>query len=145
MSHQQYFVLNLRLQQFCVLVKSSDPQAISSIVNEIRKTIPTCDTKSYGDGSWTRLVRLNNRDYQVGERVVGWLIEGGWQMVTRTVLDAEESEYDYTFRRPIAPIAPSSGPVPDVGDQLEKLAKLHRSGDINDAEYAAAKRKLLGT
>lgn len=31
-----------------------------------------------------------------------------------------------------------------VADQLVRLAALHRSGDIDDAEYEAAKRKVLG-
>ncbi|MGB7878208.1 MAG: SHOCT domain-containing protein [Ilumatobacteraceae bacterium] len=30
-------------------------------------------------------------------------------------------------------------------DQLDKLAALHTSGKIDDAEYAAAKAKVLGS
>ncbi len=34
--------------------------------------------------------------------------------------------------------------IPDIGDQLEKLAQLHEKGSITDEEYESAKRKLLG-
>ncbi len=34
--------------------------------------------------------------------------------------------------------------IPDIGDQLEKLAQLHEKGAITDEEYEAAKKKLLG-
>jgi len=32
-----------------------------------------------------------------------------------------------------------------VGEQLRKLTTMHHSGDITDAEFAAAKKRLLGT
>ena len=32
----------------------------------------------------------------------------------------------------------------DLGDGLEKLVKLHKSGALSDAEFAKAKKKLLG-
>jgi hypothetical protein len=32
----------------------------------------------------------------------------------------------------------------DVTQQLEELAKLHKSGELSDSEFAAAKKKLLG-
>jgi hypothetical protein len=39
----------------------------------------------------------------------------------------------------------SGGGAPrDELDRLERLAALHRSGDLDDAEFAAAKRRLLG-
>jgi hypothetical protein len=31
----------------------------------------------------------------------------------------------------------------DLVGELERLARLHRSGDLGDDEYAAAKRRLL--
>jgi hypothetical protein len=36
-------------------------------------------------------------------------------------------------------------PSPDLVSALEKLDALHRSGALDDAEYEAAKDKLLGT
>jgi hypothetical protein len=35
--------------------------------------------------------------------------------------------------------------APDVTDQLGKLTAMHRRGDLTDAEFAAAKNRLLGT
>jgi hypothetical protein len=40
--------------------------------------------------------------------------------------------------------ASSSGSAGDLGDGLEKLVKLHKSGGLSDAEFAKAKKKLLG-
>lgn len=34
---------------------------------------------------------------------------------------------------------------PDITEQLRKLTTMHRSGDLSDAEFAAAKKRLLGT
>ncbi len=34
--------------------------------------------------------------------------------------------------------------IPDIGDQLEKLAQLHEKGAITDEEYDLAKKRLLG-
>jgi hypothetical protein len=36
-------------------------------------------------------------------------------------------------------------PAPDITEQLRKLTTMHRSGDLSDAELAAAKKRLLGT
>jgi hypothetical protein len=40
--------------------------------------------------------------------------------------------------------ASSGGSAGDLGDGLEKLVKLHKSGALSDAEFAKAKKKLLG-
>jgi membrane protease subunit (stomatin/prohibitin family) len=40
--------------------------------------------------------------------------------------------------------APSAATGNDVTAQLQKLASLHQSGVLSDAEFAAAKQKLLG-
>jgi len=42
------------------------------------------------------------------------------------------------------PPPPPTGPSPSALDQLERLAHLHESGAINDAEYAAMKTRLIG-
>jgi len=41
------------------------------------------------------------------------------------------------------PTAPAAAPV-DTTAELERLAKLHESGALNDEEFSAAKSKLLG-
>jgi hypothetical protein len=40
--------------------------------------------------------------------------------------------------------APAAAPGTDVTAELQKLAQLHQSGALSDAEFAAAKQKLLG-
>jgi hypothetical protein len=40
--------------------------------------------------------------------------------------------------------APAASPGTDVTAELQKLAQLHQSGALSDAEFAAAKQKLLG-
>ena len=44
-----------------------------------------------------------------------------------------------------APPAADSAAGPAVTDQLSRLASLHQQGSLSDAEFAAAKAKLLGT
>lgn len=46
-----------------------------------------------------------------------------------------------------APPPAAPAPAPATGDstaELERLAKLHESGALNDEEFAAAKSKILG-
>lgn len=47
---------------------------------------------------------------------------------------------------PVAPPTPSDGPRPadDLTSSLERLAALHAGGQLSDAEYTAAKLRLLG-
>lgn len=40
--------------------------------------------------------------------------------------------------------APPAAPPADLAGQLERLARLHHRGDLDDAEYEAAKRAVLG-
>ena len=40
--------------------------------------------------------------------------------------------------------APAAAPSTDVTAELQKLAQMHQSGLLSDAEFAAAKQKLLG-
>ncbi len=44
----------------------------------------------------------------------------------------------------VPPTAMPGQPSGDPLDQIERLAELHRSGALTDAEFAAAKAKLLG-
>ena len=60
----------------------------------------------------------------------------------------QQSQYDDQAQAPqAAPAAPAPAPAPAPADstaELERLAKLHESGALNDEEFAAAKAKLLG-
>jgi hypothetical protein len=41
--------------------------------------------------------------------------------------------------------APQAGPAdPPISEQLKQLSALHNSGALDDAEFSAAKQKLLG-
>jgi Short C-terminal domain len=70
----------------------------------------------------------------------------------RTQQDAYNREMQERFdaTRRVAPPQPASGPVPTVPARdpiadLKDLAQLHASGALNDAEFAAAKAKVLGS
>ena len=60
----------------------------------------------------------------------------------------QQSQYDDQAQAPqAAPPAPAPAPAASPADstaELERLAKLHESGALNDEEFAAAKAKLLG-
>ena len=45
--------------------------------------------------------------------------------------------------RPQLPLPPAAAPANDLTSQLNQLAQLHASGVLSDAEFAAAKQKLL--
>ena len=49
-----------------------------------------------------------------------------------------------TLTTPRAFDAPPRAFEPDVAARLERLARLHRAGDLTDAEFDAAKRATLG-
>jgi Short C-terminal domain len=57
----------------------------------------------------------------------------------------EQAAYSQTQAAP-PPTAPAPAPAgpPDSTSALERLAKLHESGALNEEEFAAAKSKLLG-
>jgi uncharacterized membrane protein YebE (DUF533 family) len=52
---------------------------------------------------------------------------------------ADQAQAPQAAPAPAAPAAPA-----DSTAELERLAKLHESGALNDEEFAAAKSKLLG-
>ena len=57
--------------------------------------------------------------------------------------DQAQAAYAQTQAPPAAP-APAPAAPTDSTAELERLAKLHESGALNDEEFAAAKAKLLG-
>ncbi|HEY2126916.1 MAG TPA: SHOCT domain-containing protein [Streptosporangiaceae bacterium] len=57
------------------------------------------------------------------------------------------SDLESQQQAPPAPAAPAAAPAASSAtiDQLKQLAELHQQGVLTDAEFAAAKAKLLGT
>ncbi len=51
-----------------------------------------------------------------------------------------KSNLDYRLRS-----SPSSNNHDDIAEQLEKLARLHKSGSITDKEYSQAKERILSS
>lgn len=69
-----------------------------------------------------------------------YLIARGSKMNEHAIADAkamDEAQRAY--------IQQAAGTGTSDADQLDKLAALHTSGKIDDAEYAAAKAKVLGS
>ncbi|THV29457.1 SHOCT domain-containing protein [Glycomyces paridis] len=65
--------------------------------------------------------------------------------MNRAANNREQTQADaqaYREQQAAPPPAPSGGD--DVIAQLDRLAQLHAAGALNDAEFAAAKAKLLG-
>jgi hypothetical protein len=61
--------------------------------------------------------------------------------------DQAQAAYAQTQAAPpqaAPPPAPAASAPTDSTAELERLAKLHESGALNDEEFAAAKAKLLG-
>jgi hypothetical protein len=59
----------------------------------------------------------------------------------------QQNQYNEQPPQPAPPQAASASAAPAPADstaELERLAKLHESGALNDEEFAAAKAKLLG-
>ena len=55
----------------------------------------------------------------------------------------QQNQYDDQAQAAAPQAAPAPAPA-DSTAELERLAKLHESGALNDEEFAAAKSKLLG-
>jgi putative oligomerization/nucleic acid binding protein len=58
--------------------------------------------------------------------------------------DAEAAAYEQQEAMAQSAPAPAADPDAGLGDQLLKLAQLHQEGTLTDAEFAAAKQRLLG-
>jgi hypothetical protein len=64
------------------------------------------------------------------------------QMATRNRMSRDA----YASTRQAAPYAPESAPSgTDVVALVKDLAEMHKGGSLTDAEFAAAKAKVLGT
>ena len=63
----------------------------------------------------------------------------------RRVQSNEQAAAAYEATQPATAPAPQPAPAPsDSTAELERLAKLHESGALTDAEFAAAKSRALG-
>jgi membrane protease subunit (stomatin/prohibitin family) len=59
--------------------------------------------------------------------------------------EAQDAQIQQMQAQPVyAAPAPAPAPGVDVTAELQKLAQLHQSGVLTDAEFTAAKQKLLG-
>jgi HAMP domain-containing protein len=56
----------------------------------------------------------------------------------------EEAEATAYEQQAYAATPAAPAPAGGIGDQLASLASLHTSGQLSDAEFAAAKQRLLG-
>lgn len=57
--------------------------------------------------------------------------------------EAQDAQLQQMQAQPVY-AAPAPAPGVDVTAELQKLAQLHQSGVLTDAEFTAAKQKLLG-
>jgi len=57
---------------------------------------------------------------------------------------AQDAQIQQSSQPVYAAPAPAAAPSTDVTAELQKLAQMHQSGLLSDAEFAAAKQKLLG-
>ena len=64
--------------------------------------------------------------------------------VARRIADAIRSRLGRPSPPPVATAPPIAAPPVSVAGEIDRLAELHRSGALTDAEFTAAKAKLLG-
>jgi hypothetical protein len=87
-----------------------------------------------------------------GRRLVGAAVVGGaaYHMGKSAAQNqaheqAQDAQIQQMQAQPsYAAPAPAAAPGTDVTAELQKLAQLHQSGVLTDAEFASAKQKLLG-
>lgn len=82
----------------------------------------------------------------VGAAVGGAASRAGKRHARRDVYNQPARQaYNPTQAAPpaAAPVPAAAAPVDETGE-LERLAKLHESGALTDAEFAAAKARVLG-
>ena len=75
--------------------------------------------------------------------------KGAQQTAHEQAQDAQLQQMQAQQQMPAQPAyvapAPAAATAIDVTAELQKLAQMHQSGVLSDAEFAAAKQKLLGT
>ncbi len=71
------------------------------------------------------------------------VVGGGAYMAGKKSAQRSGAQQGAVPSQATAPPAESSEPT--VSDQLAQLSSLHRQGSLSDAEFAAAKARLLGS
>ena len=73
-------------------------------------------------------------------------VSGGMRrsQMRRDQTEYEAQQYEATQAPPVQQAAPQAAPAPDLMNEIERLSSLHDSGALTDAEFSAAKAKLLG-
>jgi hypothetical protein len=117
---------------------------------------------AYGVAAFVFLILVAWAPVQAFHKLLGILIlavllAGGTELIRRQILrenpDAAPSDLGARMKDRAGGLlagrgGASAAPAPNLGTQrvedLERLATLHRGGDLSDAEYAAAKAELLG-
>jgi hypothetical protein len=85
------------------------------------------------------MMRRRRRRMIVGAAVVG-------AAAGRYASPQQPAESQPQPQAPAAESAPPAAPAEaDLNTQIQQLAQMHNSGVLTDAEFAAAKAKLLGT
>ena len=95
-------------------------------------------------GTKSRSPTSTLRDVQLAVQDADLLLTRGWELVTDTT--SEHHWYLELWHNAIDGAMPAMQfeHGPDIAGQLEKLANLHKSGEISDADYQLAKRRVLG-
>jgi hypothetical protein len=70
---------------------------------------------------------------------------GAYVMGKKSAQRAAEQEQPAEQQQAPAPDPPGTGATPSMLDQLNRLTALHQQGALTDAEFGAAKAKLLGS
>jgi len=70
---------------------------------------------------------------------------GAYVMGKRSAQRAAEQEQPAVQQQAPAPAPPGTAATPSMLDQLNRLTALHQQGALTDAEFSAAKAKLLGS
>ena len=94
------------------------------------------DLGGWGKAGWTILIL-----FVPFLGVLIYLIARGSSMQERDMQQARESRQ--AMDRYITETAKGAAPSTSPADELTKLAELHKSGAINDDEFAAMKAKVL--
>ncbi|WP_211261616.1 SHOCT domain-containing protein [Pseudonocardia acaciae] len=68
-----------------------------------------------------------------------------WPVKFATIVRSSRKAREFAARvNSTSPPTSAGAPGPNIAPELSKLAELHRSGVLNETEFAAAKARLLG-
>ncbi|MGW6225760.1 SHOCT domain-containing protein [Cellulosimicrobium cellulans] len=81
--------------------------------------------------------------HQANRAQQSWEVQQAEAAQEQARIEAAAQQAAAQYAQP-ASAAPAAAPQDDLLGQLERLGQLHASGVLSDAEFAAAKAKLLG-